>query len=83
MLMLATLKHVFKMKTCRSVLKNHDLLSAASTFWFNYKYLFVDGFGVILFSVTVRHWVSQVTEFALDHTNDLQITNRPRKAHSS
>ena len=32
---MATSKHVFKIKTCRNVLKNHDLLSAISPFWYN------------------------------------------------
>ena len=34
-MMLATSKHVFKIKTCRNLFKNHDLLSAVLTFWFN------------------------------------------------
>ena len=31
-MMLATSKHVFKIKTCRNLFKNYDLLSADSTF---------------------------------------------------
>ena len=34
-MMLATSKHVFKIKTCRNFLKNHDLLSAVSTLFFS------------------------------------------------
>ena len=30
---LATSKHVFKIKTCRNLFENHDLLSAVSTFY--------------------------------------------------
>ena len=30
-MMLATSKHVFKIKTCRNLFKNYDLLSAVST----------------------------------------------------
>ena len=33
-MMLATSKHVFKIKTCRNLPKSHDLLFAVSTFWF-------------------------------------------------
>ena len=38
-MMLATSKHVFKIKTCRNLFKNYDLLSAVSTFWFHYPKL--------------------------------------------
>ena len=31
-MMLATSKHVFKIKTCRNLFKNYDLLSAVSTY---------------------------------------------------
>ena len=34
-MMFVTSKHVFYIKECRNLLKNHDLLSAVSTFWFN------------------------------------------------
>ena len=33
-MMFATSKHVFKIKTCRNLLKNHDFLSAVLIFWF-------------------------------------------------
>ena len=36
-MMLATSKHVFKIKTCRNLFKNYDLLSAVSAFWFQSK----------------------------------------------
>ena len=35
-MMLATSKHVFKIKACHDFLKNHDLLSAVLTFRFKY-----------------------------------------------
>ena len=38
--MLATSKHVFKIKTCRNLFKNYDLLSAVSAFWLQYQYIF-------------------------------------------
>ena len=36
-MMLATSKHVFKIKTCRNLFKNYDLLSAVSAFWYNMR----------------------------------------------
>ena len=37
-MMLATSKHVFKIKTCRNLFKNYDLLSAVSAFWYHLSF---------------------------------------------
>ena len=37
-MMFVTSKHVFEIKKCRHFLKDNDLLSAVSTFWFHYAF---------------------------------------------
>ena len=57
-MMFVTSKHVFEIKKCHNFLKDNDLLSAVSTFWFHNSKAFLRG----LLNVREKQILTSVAE---------------------